>query len=344
MKKEDVHKILAEELESARIGPAHPQSVQLENGELIVTLAVSPDSAKRVEAVRRKIEERLCTLQNVESASLIPTAQKQENESDTAPGGMEKITLPGVKKMIAVTSGKGGVGKSTVAVNLAVALAGKGLKVGLLDADVHGPSLPLLLGEDAGKGVEMEENRVRPVKAHGVMCMSIGFLVPEAAATIWRGPMIMSAVRQLLGDVAWGELDILIADLPPGTGDVPLTLAQQTPLDGAIVVSTPQDVALADVRRNVSMLNKTNVPVLGLVENMSTFVCPDCGAQHPLFGEAGMEKAAAEMNLPVLGTLPFQLEIRTGSDTGQPVAARPDTPGAEAFFALAETIREKTGL
>ncbi|RMD88461.1 MAG: ATP-binding protein, partial [Alphaproteobacteria bacterium] len=223
---------------------------------------------------------------------------------------------------------KGGVGKSTVAANLAVALSQSGLSVGLLDADIYGPSVPRLMGLDAAKP-EAEGKRLLPLCAHGVATMSIGYLVPEDQAMIWRGPMVASAVSQLLGDVAWGALDVLVVDMPPGTGDAQLTLAQRVPLAGAVIVSTPQDLALIDARKAITMFRKVDVPVLGIVENMSRFVCPHCGHASDIFGHGGARETAATLDVPFLVEIPLCMPIREASDGGTPVVAAP-TGGAEA--------------
>lgn len=225
--------------------------------------------------------------------------------------GFEKINLPGVKRILAVGSGKGGVGKSTVAFVLSQLLAAKGLRVGLLDADLHGPSLPSLTGV-AAPHTTTPEKKILPHMIHGIACVSMGFLVPEAGAVVWRGPMVQSALRQLLGEVAWGELDCLIVDMPPGTSDIHLTLAQRTHLDGTVLVSTPQELALADVRRALDFFEKINTPVVGLVENMATFACSGCGKETPLFGDSLVEKEALSRGLPFLGALPLDPALCQG--------------------------------
>jgi ATP-binding protein involved in chromosome partitioning len=245
-----------------------------------------------------------------------------------------------VKAIVAVASGKGGVGKSTVAVNLAVALALQGLKVGLLDADIYGPSLPRMLG--LTRRPEVRGDRMQPLEAWGVKCMSIGFLVDEETPMIWRGPMVMGALEQMLGQVDWGTLDILVVDMPPGTGDAQLTMAQRVALTGAVIVSTPQDIALIDARRGVKMFERVNVPVLGLVENMSYYCCPNCGHRAELFGHGGARAEAARQNTTFLGEIPLVLEVRTASDAGTPiVAAAPESDPAKAFRAVADAVWAK---
>jgi ATP-binding protein involved in chromosome partitioning len=244
--------------------------------------------------------------------------------------------LTGVKNIVAVASGKGGVGKSTVAVNLALAWAAAGARVGMLDADIYGPSQPIMLGLVGQRPGSPDGKLITPLEAHGVKAMSIGFLVDAAQAVAWRGPMVTQALTQLLGDTAWGELDYLVIDMPPGTGDIQLTLAQRVPVAGAVIVTTPQDIALADARRGVAMFEKVSVPVLGVVENMSTHVCSHCGHEEQIFGSGGGARIAAEFKLRLLGELPLDIHIREEADSGRPsVVAAPGTPRAAAYANLA---------
>jgi ATP-binding protein involved in chromosome partitioning len=257
-------------------------------------------------------------------------------------GGPAADLIPGVRNTIAVASGKGGVGKTTVAVNLAVSLARDGARVGLLDADITGPNVPLMMGTE-GAHVTGTNGRVNPVASHGVRMMSIQYFLTEGAPVIWRGPLIHSAIAQFLRDVDWGELDYLVIDLPPGTGDAALSLSQLIPLSGAVIVTTPQEVSLADARKAIGMFNKVNVEVLGVVENMTSFICPDCGTEHDIFGTGGGAKLAREHELEVLGRIPIQPAVRTGSDAGVPITS-PQFPGGEetaaalALRALARTV------
>lgn len=244
--------------------------------------------------------------------------------------------IPGVRHIIAVGSGKGGVGKSTVTSNLAVALARAGRKVGLLDADIYGPSQPRMMGV-SGRPASPDGQRIDPMHAHGVTVMSIGLMLKEGEALVWRGPMLMGALQQLLQQVNWGELDVLLIDLPPGTGDVQLSLCQKAPVTGAIIVSTPQDVALLDARRAIDMFSKLKTPVLGLVENMSTYICPKCGHEAHLFGHGGVAAEAEALNLPFLGALPLELEVRLAGDSGRPVALG-DGAVSEAYARLADRL------
>ncbi len=250
-----------------------------------------------------------------------------------------RTRLPGTKYVIAVGSGKGGVGKSTVAANLAVALAQLGLSVGLMDADIYGPSVPMMFGAADEHPRAVDNQHFYPVRKHGVNLISIGFFLGEKAPVIWRGPMVMGAVRQFLKDTLWGTQDFLIVDLPPGTGDAQLTLAQQVPVDGTVIVTTPQDVALLDARRAVKMFRQVHCPILGIVENMNAFVCPDCGERDEIFGHGGADKMAAEESVPVLARIPIDIAIREGGDKGVPItAANPKHPASQAYLELAKKV------
>jgi len=258
------------------------------------------------------------------------TALGAARDARHRPGG-----VPGVKHIIAVASGKGGVGKSTTAVNFALALKDRGLKVGVLDADIYGPSMPRLLGIH-GQPQQLAGNKLDPMRAYGLKVMSMGFLVDEETPMIWRGPMVMSALSQMLKDVAWGELDVLVVDMPPGTGDAQLTMAQQVPLAGAVIVSTPQDLALIDARKGLNMFTKVNVPVLGIVENMSTFLCPHCGEASDIFGHGGAKAEASRLGVPFLGEVPLTMAVRETSDEGKPVVATdPESPVARVYRDIA---------
>ncbi len=255
--------------------------------------------------------------------------------------GKENL-IPGVKYVIAVSSGKGGVGKSTVAVNLAVALSLTGAKVGLLDADIYGPNIPMMMG--VGKPPEQKDGKIAPAESHGVKLISMGFFVPEETAVVWRGPMVHTAIQQLFRDVLWGELDYLLIDLPPGTGDAQLTLTQLVPLSGAVTVTTPQEVALHDVRKGMMMFQKVNVPLLGIIENMSYFLCGHCNHRTEIFSHGGGERAAKKLGVPFLGNIPIDPAIREGGDTGQPIAiADPGSPQAKAFHEIAVKLMEALG-
>jgi ATP-binding protein involved in chromosome partitioning len=258
-------------------------------------------------------------------------------------GMPDKTPLPGVKNTIAVASGKGGVGKSTVAVNLAASLAQDGAKVGLLDADVYGPSIPLMMGTSARP--TMQNNKIQPLEAFGVKIMSIGFLLEADRALIWRGPLVAQLINQFLNEVNWGDLDYLIIDLPPGTGDVQLTLVQKIPLSGAVIVTTPQDVALADAIKGIQMFQEVKTPILGIVENMSFFLCPHCGEQSEIFGFGGGERTAERYDVPLLGRIPLDTAIRQGGDIGHPiVVSEPESPPAEAFRDAARQSARKLAI
>jgi len=252
-------------------------------------------------------------------------------------GHQEEPLLPGVKHVIAVASGKGGVGKSTVAANLAIALARAGHKTGLLDADIYGPSVQMLLGLDEEPQTVEGEKKLQPMEAHGIKAMSMGVLVDSSTALVWRGPMVSSAVEQLMRDVKWGDLDILVIDMPPGTGDIQLTVAQKIKLDGSVIVTTPQELALMDARKGISMFQKVEIPVLGLVENMSYFICSHCGEKTNIFANGGARKEALKMKVPFLGEIPLVPEIRQGGDEGHPVATT-EGPIADAFKTIAESV------
>jgi ATP-binding protein involved in chromosome partitioning len=251
--------------------------------------------------------------------------------------------VPGVTSIIAVASGKGGVGKSTTAVNLALGLRDLGMKVGILDADIYGPSLPKLLAIRE-KPQTIGGTRLKPIERYGLTVMSIGFLIEEETPMIWRGPMVMSALTQMLREVEWGTLDVMVVDMPPGTGDAQLTMAQQVPLKGAVIVSTPQDLALIDARRGIAMFKRVNVPVLGIVENMSMFICPNCGTRSDIFGHGGAHREAERLGVPFLGEVPLEMLIRETSDSGLPiVATQPDSASAAAYRAIAAKVRDQLG-
>jgi ATP-binding protein involved in chromosome partitioning len=323
------------------------EGVHVQDGLVQVSLAVKREDAAKFEPLRRQIEATLAGLKGVSNAAVVLTAQKPApapaHAHAHAPAAQPAAPLlPDVKAVIAVASGKGGVGKSTVAVNLAVALAQSGLQVGLLDADVYGPSLPRMLG--LNRKPQVKDNKMLPLEAWGLRCMSIGFLVEEETAMVWRGPMVTGALNQMLGQVEWGALDVLVIDMPPGTGDVQLTLAQRAKLAGAVVVSTPQDIALIDARRGVKMFEQVRVPVLGIVENMSFFACPHCGTQSHIFGHGGARAEAARIGVPFLGEVPLQLAIRETGDAGTPVtAAAPESEAAQAFAGIAAKVRAALG-
>jgi ATP-binding protein involved in chromosome partitioning len=292
--------------------------------------------------LKGKIEDDIATELNGLGADLVSV--EWESNVKRSFGGPMADLIPGVRNTIAVASGKGGVGKTTVAVNLAVSLARDGARVGLLDADITGPNVPLMMGTQDGH-VTGNAGRVNPVVAHGVQMMSIQYFLTGDAPVIWRGPLIHSAIQQFLRDVEWGELDYLVIDLPPGTGDAALSLAQLIPLSGAVIVTTPQEVSLLDARKAIAMFSKVNVRTLGVVENMSGFVCPDCGAEHDVFGSGGGAKIARELGLEVLGRIPIEPAVRSGGDAGVPItsAQHPDADSSAAAAALREVSRVVAG-
>jgi ATP-binding protein involved in chromosome partitioning len=321
--------------------------IVIHQGKAYFSISVPAADVEKSEPLRRAAEAAAKAVPGIASALVTLTAEKAPStaspapqpaaRSATAPGGA-KVQVGGVKHIIAVASGKGGVGKSTTACNLALALAARGLRVGVLDADIYGPSMPKLFAI-RGKPTLAGGRVLNPMENYGVKVMSIGFLVDEEAAMIWRGPMVISAIQQMLREVAWGELDILVVDMPPGTGDAQLTMAQNVPLAGAVIVSTPQDLALIDARRGVAMFRKVEVPILGIVENMSYFIAPDTGRRYDIFGHGGARAEADRIGVPFLGEVPLAMEIREKSDSGLPVVVtEPEGPHAAAYRAIAERV------
>jgi ATP-binding protein involved in chromosome partitioning len=318
------------------------EGIELRGGLVQVALLTDRAHAAAMEPVRREVEKVLARQPGISNATAVLTAHKAPAEAPPRHGHGQRqpMLLPDVKAIVAVASGKGGVGKSTVAVNLAVSLARAGHRTGLLDADIYGPSLPRMLG--LSRKPEVRHEKMIPLQAWGLSCMSIGFLVDEETPMIWRGPMVMGALEQMMGQAEWGALDILVVDMPPGTGDAQLTMAQRVALTGAVIVSTPQDIALVDARRGVRMFERTRVPVLGLVENMSFFCCPNCGHRAEIFGHGGARVEAQRLGTEFLGEVPLLLDIRTASDAGTPIAAAaPESDAAKAFAALADRVWQK---
>ena len=322
------------------------QGLVVRDGMVHFVLQVAREAAASMEPVRAAAEAAARAVPGVISATAVLTAHRAEAAPPARPAAPRGPASPGpmlladVRAIIAVASGKGGVGKSTPAVNLAVALAADGLKVGLLDADIYGPSLPQMLG--TRERPRSEGQRITPLSRWGLKAMSIGFLVEEETPMIWRGPMVMGALEQMMGQVAWGPLDVMIVDMPPGTGDAQLTMSQRVPLAGAVIVSTPQDVALLDARRGVRIFEKVNVPVLGLIENMSFFCCPNCGHRADIFSHGGARREAERLGVEFLGELPLKLEIRELADAGTPIVmARPDSEEAQSYRRIARRVWEK---
>lgn len=327
----------------------------VKDGNVGFSLEVDPARGEALEPLRQAAEAAVFALDGVSSVTAVLTAHSAGGESaapaapprgDTGAGGggARAPLLPDVGAIIAVASGKGGVGKSTVACNLALGLARLGLSVGLLDADIYGPSLPRMMGATGRPSTDDAGKTLIPMAAHGLKCMSIGFMVAEDSPMIWRGPMVMSALEQMLRDVAWGALDVLVVDMPPGTGDAQLTMAQRVPLAGAVIVSTPQDIALLDARKGLNMFRKVNVPVLGIVENMSFFHCPKCGERSDIFGHGGARADAEAYSVDFLGEVPLHMAIRSAGDGGAPiVVGAPESPEATAFMTVAAAVRDRLG-
>ena len=328
------------------------QGVTVRDGNVGFTLEADAKRAPALEPLRRAAENAVDKLPGVLSVTAVLTAQSPKSAPQPAAHGHghahgpagggqpagQKPLVPGIRSIVAVASGKGGVGKSTTAVNLALGLAAQGLKVGLLDADIYGPSAPRMLGV-SGRPNSRDGKTLDPMQAWGIKCMSMGFLVAEDTPMIWRGPMVMSALEQMLRDVDWGELDILIVDMPPGTGDAQLTMAQRVPLAGAVIVSTPQDIALLDARKGLNMFRKVDVPVLGIIENMSYYLCPSCGHRAEIFGHGGAKREAERLGVDFLGELPLDLKIRTTSDDGRPITVSdPTSAHAGVYRAIAAQV------
>jgi ATP-binding protein involved in chromosome partitioning len=317
-------------------------------GHVAVTLEVDPARGPALEPLRQACEQAVRAMPGVLSATAVMTAERPAPPASPkrpppprtghGPAAPNRIDVPGVKHIIAVASGKGGVGKSTTAVNLALGLTANGVATGLLDADIYGPSMPRMLAVKE-KPESADGKMLKPIERYGLRTMSIGYIVAEDTPMIWRGPMVSSALEQMLRDVQWGELDVLVVDMPPGTGDAQLTLAQRVALSGAVIVSTPQDIALIDARKGLSMFRKVAVPVLGIVENMSYFLCPKCGERSEIFGHGGAREEAEKMGVPFLGEVPLHLDIRTTSDSGHPiVVAKPDSPHAQVYKNIAGRV------
>ena len=325
-----------------------------QSGRVTFSIAIDPAESATMERVRQAAEAAVKALPDVTGVFIALTADRPAGQGQgqgpataphptpgrpATPPTARSQAIPGVKKVIAVASGKGGVGKSTTACNLALGLQTLGLKVGILDADIYGPSMPKLLGI-RGKPQVLTGRILQPMDGYGLKVMSIGFMVEEEAPMIWRGPMVMSAITQMLREVAWGELDVLVVDMPPGTGDAQLTMAQATPLAGAVIVSTPQDLALIDARRGVAMFKRVEVPILGIVENMATFICPHCGERSDIFGHGGARREAERLDVPFLGEVPLTMAIRETSDAGRPVVAvDPDSAQARAYVDIARGVQ-----
>ena len=313
--------------------------IAINNGEVMFAIDAGNSPAADLEPLRKAAEKAVSAIPGVTKAMVALTAERAPGPKAQAAAPL-RHGIPGVKHIIAVASGKGGVGKSTVSINLALALKEIGNRVAILDADIYGPSMPKLLGlTGKPRMAEGQGKTMLPMERFGLQAMSIGFLVGEETPMIWRGPMVMSALVQMLRDVQWRDIDIMVVDMPPGTGDAQLTLAQQTPLSGAVIVSTPQDLALIDARKALNMFKRVNVPVLGIVENMSYFLCSNCGERHEIFGHGGARAEAVRMGVPFLGEIPLDAKLRERSDTGEPVVAvDPQSPYTQTFLTIARQV------
>jgi ATP-binding protein involved in chromosome partitioning len=335
----------------------------VKDGNVGFSIEVDPERGPKLEPLRQAAEAAVGGVSGVLSVTAVLTAERAQGAGPAQGGGghshdhghdhghdhshgggapQEAAPLaPGVKNIVAVASGKGGVGKSTTAINLALGLAATGLRVGMLDADIYGPSQPRMMGV-SGRPDSPDGDKLEPMIGHGIKVMSMGFLVAEDTPMIWRGPMVMSALQQMLRDVNWGELDIMIVDMPPGTGDAQLTMAQQVPLAGAVIVSTPQDIALLDARKGLNMFRKVDVPVLGIIENMSYFTCPNCGHESHIFSHGGAHEEADRLGVEFLGEIPLDIDIRTTSDSGQPiVVSQPESDHAKVYRGIADRVWAK---
>jgi len=364
-------KVKGPDLEGDLVSLGLVSDVFVSDGRVAFSITVPAERAQQLEPLRQAAEKVVKEIDGVEAAMVALTAEKAAGSSGSAPAAPvrpapskaqvgdvpppmqaraksqapeqtdQKPGVPGVKTIIAVASGKGGVGKSTTTANLALGLQANGLKVGVLDADIYGPSVPRLFNV-TGRPEPVSGRILKPLEGYGIKVMSMGFMVEEETPMIWRGPMVISALTQMLREVAWGELDVLVVDMPPGTGDAQLTMAQQVPLAGAVIVSTPQDLALIDARKGLNMFRRVDVPVLGIVENMSYFLCPDCGGRHDIFGHGGARAEAEKLGVPFLGEVPLDMQIRETSDAGTPVVVSdPDGAHTSVYRAIASRVMEE---
>jgi ATP-binding protein involved in chromosome partitioning len=334
------------------------QGLVIKDGNVGFSIEVDPAKGSEMEPLRKAAEDKVFAMKGVTSVTAVLTAESATPGNGAAPGNgatapqqaapkappqqaqpqPNRPNIPGIKSIVAIASGKGGVGKSTTTVNLALALKQLGLSVGVLDADIYGPSQPRMMGI-SGRPDSPDGKTLIPMENYGVKCMSMGFMVADDTPMIWRGPMVQSALMQMLREVAWGDLDILVVDMPPGTGDAQLTMAQQVPLTGSVIVSTPQDIALIDARKGLNMFRKVDVPVFGIIENMSLFICPNCGHESHIFSHGGAKATAEKLGVPFLGELPLDQQIRETSDEGRPiVVSDPSSPHAETYVKIAQQI------
>lgn len=309
-------------------------AVVVDGGAVAVTVCLTTPACPMKERIKSDCEAAIKSVPGVDRVTVTMTAEVKQGKVEAG-----RTPIEGVRNIIAVGSGKGGVGKSTTAVNLAVALGKLGARTGILDADIYGPNVPGMVG--ATGRPKVIDNRIIPIVAHGIACMSMGFMVEEDTPLVWRGPMLHGVLKQLLQDVKWGQLDYLVIDLPPGTGDVQLSLSQTVPVTGAVIVTTPQNVALQDAKKGVAMFQKVNVPILGIIENMSYYLCPKCGHRDEIFDTAGGENAARKLNVPFLGRIPLNTQIRESMDVGKPIATRDGTEFASIYREVAQTIAQQ---
>ncbi len=338
------------------LGLVAPDDIAVSDGKVILAVRIPAERARELEPMRQAVEKVVAAVPGVSKVTVALTAERRASAAPPPSGAPGAASPPsgapgpsggldagvkGVSAIIAVASGKGGVGKSTTAVNLALGLKAGGLNVGLLDADIYGPSMPRLL-KISGRPEPISGRILKPMENYGLKVMSMGFLVDEETPMIWRGPMVISALTQMLNEVLWGPLDVLVVDMPPGTGDAQLTMAQQVPLAGAVIVSTPQDLALIDARKGLAMFQRTEVPVLGIVENMSYFLCPHCGERSEIFGHGGAESEAARIGVPFLGGVPLDIAVRETSDAGTPVVvSAPESGVAKAYRGIADRVMDR---
>ncbi len=329
------------------VGAGMIAGLQTKDGHVAFAIEVDPKNGARMEPLRKQAEKAVHGLKGVISATVVLTAERpapggqpapQPRHAPPGPGGVKAPVLAGVRSIVAVASGKGGVGKSTTAVNLALGLAAAGHRIGLLDADIYGPSMPRMMGI-SGRPTSSDGQTLDAMENYGIKVMSMGFMVDEETPMIWRGPMVQSALEQMMRDVNWGELDVMVVDMPPGTGDAQLTMAQRVPLTGAVIVSTPQDIALLDARKGLNMFRKVDVPVFGLIENMSYFTCPKCGERSEIFSHGGARREAARLGMDFLGEIPLVMEIRETSDGGHPiVVSHPASEHAKVYRMIADRV------
>ncbi|WP_299471162.1 Mrp/NBP35 family ATP-binding protein [uncultured Roseibium sp.] len=349
---EKLRQIKGPDLEGDIISLGLVSDVFVSDGRVAFSITVPAERAQELEPLRQAAEKVVREVDGVENAMVALTAERAPGGARNTPtkpaprqpqrGAEEQATpkpgVPGIKHIVAVASGKGGVGKSTTTANLALGMASNGLKVGVLDADIYGPSVPRLFNV-SGRPESVSGRILKPLEGYGIKVMSMGFMVEEETPMIWRGPMVISALTQMLREVAWGDLDVLVVDMPPGTGDAQLTMAQQVPLAGAVIVSTPQDLALIDARKGLNMFKRVDVPVLGIIENMSYFMCPDCGSRHDIFGHGGARAEATRLGVPFLGEIPLTMKIRETSDAGTPiVVSDPEGPVAAIYKQIAAQV------